>query len=102
MLPGGEKAASVAVGGEHTIVLTKSGTVWTCGADDKLQLGQVWVCVCVYVCVCNFVCARLCSVCAALSVYVYIFIRVRMFVSAYCLRLCVVFVRGSSWQSLEI
>jgi len=39
-LPQGEKALQVAVGGEHCLLLTRNGTVYACGSDDKLQLGQ--------------------------------------------------------------
>jgi alpha-tubulin suppressor-like RCC1 family protein len=38
-LPRGEKATSVAVGENHTAILTASGKILMCGSDAAMQLG---------------------------------------------------------------
>lgn len=40
LLPAGEQAQAVAVGGDFAVVLTKRGGLVACGADNSMQLGR--------------------------------------------------------------
>ena len=39
VLPGGDKVSHVAAGGQHIVMLTETGQVYTCGANGNGQLG---------------------------------------------------------------
>ena len=39
-LPGGQSCSDAALGVDHTVFLTESGTVLTCGSNEYHQLGQ--------------------------------------------------------------
>jgi hypothetical protein len=41
VLPAGEKATSIAVGQNHTAILTSSGKILMCGSDAAMQLGAL-------------------------------------------------------------